>query len=310
MTSVIIFGPTGQVGSAAARTAAGLGAKVWLAMRDTSKSIPGLTKESETAGDFHRIQADLEKPETVSQAIKTSGAKRAFIYLVHHAADHLLGAITAMKAAGVEFVVFLSSFTILVNQGLREIPSTDLLPYVHAQVEANLADVFGPDNYVAVRSGCFITNLLAQKTGIAANHVDLYGAEFEQDNIAPSDVGKVIGNIVVSGPKNGQREVYVYGPEILSMYDAVVKIGKVLQKDVKINVLGRKEGYDKYIKVGMPPSFAEYMVEVGSTKGPDKGNGERFPNYKEGVANVSLYTGQPPMGLEMWVKQNKAVFDV
>jgi hypothetical protein len=52
------------------------------------------------------------------------------------------------------------------------------------------------------------------------------------------------------------------------------------------------------------------MVEVGSTKGPDKGNGERFPNYKEGVANVSLYTGQPPMGLEMWVKQNKAVFDV
>jgi nucleoside-diphosphate-sugar epimerase len=308
MTSVIIFGPTGQVGSVAARTAGELGAKVWLAMRDPSKSIPGLTKESEDAGDFHRIQADLEKPDTVSHAIKTSGAKRAFIYLVHHSSDHLHGAITAMKAAGIDFIVFLSSFTIYVDQGLREISPSDLIPHVHAQVEANLEDVFGPDNYVAVRPGCFITNLLSEKNGILANDVKLYGAEFEQDNIVPSDIGRVIGNIVVSGPKNGQKKVYVYGPEILSICDSIAKIGKVLQKDLKITALGAKEGYDKYIKGGMPPVFADYMVKTLSTKGPDKGNGERFPNYKEGVGNVSLYTGQPPMSLVDWVKQNKTIF--
>ncbi|KAJ4990996.1 hypothetical protein SVAN01_03567 [Stagonosporopsis vannaccii] len=308
MTSVIVFGPTGQVGSVAARTAAELGAKVWLAMRDPSKTVPGLSKESEALGGFQRVQADLEKPETVSRAIKTSGAKRAFIYLVHHASDHLRGAITAMKTAGVEFVVFLSSFTILVNHGLRDIPSSDLIPYVHAQVEANLDDVFGSDNFVAVRPGCFVTNLLAEKNGIIANDVKLYGAEFEQDNIVPSDIGRVIGNILVSGPKNGQKKVYLYGPEILSIYDSIDKIGKILAKEVKITVLGPKEGYDNFIKLGMPPSFADYMVKTQSTKGPDKGNGERFPNYKEGVDNVLLYTGQPPVGLEQWVKENNNVF--
>lgn len=309
MTSVIIFGPTGQVGSLAAQTAGQLGAKVWLAMRDTSKPIPGLTKESESAGDYHRIQADLEKPETVSKAIKTSGAKRAFIYLVHHASDHLHGTITAMKEAGVEFVVFLSSFTIHVNQALREIPPSDLIPYVHAQVEANLDDAFGPDNYVALRPGCFITNLLSEKAGIVANDVKLYGADFQQDNIVPSDIGRVAGHIVVSGPKNGQKKVYLYGPEILSVYDSITRIAKALQKEVKITILGPKEGHDKYINSGMPPVFADYMVKVMGTKGVDKGNGELFPNYEEGVSNVMLYTGQKATSLEEWVQQNKAIFN-
>ncbi|KAK1918294.1 hypothetical protein P3342_001211 [Pyrenophora teres f. teres] len=308
MTSVLIFGPAGQVGSIAARTAGELGATVWLAMRDTSKSIPSLTTEAEAAGDYHRIYADLEKPETVTEAVKTSGAKRVFLYLVHHASDHLHGTITAMKAAGVDFVVFLSSFTILVNQPLREIPPSDILPFIHAQVEANLDDIFGPDHYVAVRPGCFITNLLSEKAGIVANHVELYGGEFEQDNIVPSDIGRVVGNILVSGPKNGQKKVYLYGPEILSLHDSIARIGKALQKDLKITDLGPREMYQKYLSFGMPPSFADYMIKTLSTKGPDKGNGERFPNYKEGVSNVSLYAGHPATRLEAWVEQNKAIF--
>lgn len=126
MTSVIVFGPTGQVGSVAARTAAEHGAKAWLAMRDTNKSVLGLTKDLK-AGGIYRIQTDLQEPETLSQAVKTSGAKCAFIYLVHGASDHLKGTIAAMKAAGIEFVVFLSSFTILTNHGLRKIASSDLI---------------------------------------------------------------------------------------------------------------------------------------------------------------------------------------
>src|SRR5690349_22698022 len=142
MDPVIVFGPTGQVGSVAALTASSLGTTVWLAMRNTSKPIPGLSQSSEKEGQFQRVYADLEKPSTVSQAVHTAGAKRAFIYLVHHAVDHLAGAIKAMKDAGVDFVVFLSSFTIYTTQALRDIDKDDLLPYVHAQVEANLEDVF------------------------------------------------------------------------------------------------------------------------------------------------------------------------
>jgi len=136
----------------------------------------------------------------------------------------------------------------------------------------------------------------------------LYGGEFEQDNIVPSDIGRVVGNIVVSGPKNGQKKVYLYGPEILSLHDSIARIGKALQKDLKITDLGPREMYQKYLSSGMPPSFADYMIKTLSTKGPDKGNGERFPNYKEGVSNVSLYAGHPATRLEAWVEQNKAIF--
>lgn len=104
-------------------------------MRDTEKRILGLTKDLEQAGGFHRIRADLQESETVSQAVETSGAKRAFICLVPGTSDHLRGAIAAMKAAGVDFVAFLSSFTIpVVNQELREIAASDLIPHMHAQV--------------------------------------------------------------------------------------------------------------------------------------------------------------------------------
>ncbi|KAK8079427.1 hypothetical protein PG997_007245, partial [Apiospora hydei] len=289
-SKVIVFGPTGQVGSAVARTAAECGAEVWLAMRTTSKSIPGLSKEQEAKGPFHRVQADLQDPATVTEAVKKSGAKRAFIYLVHGAQDHLQGAITAMKAAGVEFVVFLSSFTIL--------------------IEANLDDAFGPGGYVAVRPGCFMTNLLSEKAGIAAGHVELYGGSFEQDNIHPSDVGRVIGNILVSGPRHGHKNiVYLYGPEVRSLHESVARIGEALGKaDLTITPVGPTEGYDNYIKLGMPPPYAQFMVDCLSTAGPDKGDGSRFPNYEEGVRNVQLYAGKPATTLEDWVTENKAIF--
>jgi nucleoside-diphosphate-sugar epimerase len=308
MTSVIVFGPTGQVGSLAALTAAEKGAKVWLAMRDTSKDIPGLTKDLENSGHFVRVQADLSQPETVEEAVKTSGAKRAFLYLVHGSPDLLKGTITAMKNGGIEIVVFLSSFTIPTNIGLREVPPAELIPFHHAQVEANLEDTFGADNYVALRPGCFVTNLLAEKDGIVEGEVKLYGGGFEVDNIVPSDIGRVAGNLLVSGPRNGQKKVYLYGPEITSMHDSIKRIGKALGKDLKITPIAPEERHDKYLAQGMPEVFAKYMVKIFGTKGTDKGNGERFPNYAEGVENVELYTGKQATSLEDWVSTNKSIF--
>ena len=308
MASVIVFGPTGQVGSVAALTAAEHGAKVWLAMRDTNKAIPGLRKDLEEAGNFHRVQADLQKLETVSQAVKISGAKRAFIYLLHGASDHMRAVIETLKSAGIDFVVFLSSFTIYTDKELREIPAHDTIPYVHAQVEANLDDVFGSDHYVALRAGAFATNLMQERKGIAAGQVSLYGGEFQQDNITPSDIGRVCGNILVSGPRNGQQKVYLYGPQILSLHEGIVKIGKILDRDVKVTALSREEAWNNYIGSGMPEPYAKHLIDVLGTKGPDKGHGERFPKYEEGVNNVKLYTGRPSTSFEDWVRENKAEF--
>ena len=95
----IIFGPTGAVGSAAARTASQLGAPVVLAMRDTSKSIPGISPSTLASSQFQRVYADLTKPESVFNAVRTTQAARAFIYVAH--GSDMRSTITALKDAGV-----------------------------------------------------------------------------------------------------------------------------------------------------------------------------------------------------------------
>ncbi|MCJ1302290.1 hypothetical protein MMC08_005093, partial [Hypocenomyce scalaris] len=153
---VIVFGPTGAVGSAAARTAEELGAKVVLAMRDTQKPIPGLDPEKEKQASFERVYADLTKPDTVRDAVNTSRAKYAFIYCTHGTPEHMKSTIEALKSAGIDLVVFLSSFT--VQGDLKAIQPSEVLPYVHAQVEIKLGEIFGADGFVAVRPGSFASN--------------------------------------------------------------------------------------------------------------------------------------------------------
>lgn len=301
MPPVIVFGPTGQIGSVVARTAAKQGANVWLAMRDTSKMVPGLN------ATLDQVRADLSQPDTVEAAVKASGAKRAFVYLAWGSADHMKATFEALKAGGIEFVVFLSSFTIYTDRALCDIPASEAIPYIHAQAEANLDDVFEAENYVVLRPGAFSSNLLQHLNGIAAGHVDLYGGDFLQDNITPEDIGRVGGNILVSGARNGQQKVYLYGPEISSNYDGVLTLANALGREVKITRQGRKEAYDNLVKASLPDSMATYFCDVQSDEGRIKtASGERFPSYDAGVNNMKLYTGKPPTTLADWAKENAA----
>ena len=68
--------------------------------------------------------------------------------------------------------------------------------------------------------------------------MSLYGGKFEQSNITPGDVGREGGNILVPGPHDGQRKVYLQGPEVMSLHDSIVKIGRILHKDVELRALG------------------------------------------------------------------------
>jgi uncharacterized protein YbjT (DUF2867 family) len=74
-TNTIIFGATGDVGSAVARTAHERGAKVFPATRSLSKPIPRLTSAQEQAGGFERVQADLLDADSVRAAVTKTGAK-------------------------------------------------------------------------------------------------------------------------------------------------------------------------------------------------------------------------------------------
>ncbi|KAK5166871.1 uncharacterized protein LTR77_007600 [Saxophila tyrrhenica] len=307
MATAIVFGPTGNIGSVAARAAQENGAKVWLAMRDTTKSIQGLSEEDEKKGGFQRVTADMTKPETLAEAVKKSGATRAYTYLTWGTSDHMKGSFQTLKDSGIEFLVFLSSSS--VQGDPKAIPPSEFIPFFHAQAELSLDDVFG-SNYVAIRPGRFASNLLWDKADINAGEVKQFGGDFKMDFITPTDMGRVSGAILAAGAaKDGQKKVYLYGPQITTGAGGIKTVAKVLGKDVKITEISAEEGRQQSISRGTPPPVADYLIskmEEGPSKEKELVEGDEL--YTTGVKNIELYTGKKPMSLEEWVGANKHLF--
>ena len=303
MSSVIVFGPTGRVASIAALTAQEKGAQVYLAMRDPTKSIPNLDADQEQTRGFKRLQADLTKPDTVLAAVRTSGATKAFIYLAWGTPDHMKATVEALQSGGIEFVVFLSSYS--VSGELSEVLPKNLIPYSHAQVEISLREVFGQDNFVALRPGGFAANMLRYKSGVQNGEVKIYAPDFTMDGITSVDMGRVAGTLLVRGSHGGNNAIYLYGPQIISQADAIRTIAEVLGKEIKITESTAEEAYDEYIGHGMPKPIVEYIMRV-YVDAKDNGMGRSF--YETGVENVQLYTGQPATTFKDWVADNKALF--
>ena len=305
--TVIVFGPTGGVGSAVARTAGELGAKVILAMRDTKKPIPGLDIEKEKQSSFERVQADLTKPDTVRDAVKTSGAKHAFIYLAHGMPDGMKSTIEALKSAGIELVVFLSSFT--VQNDPRAIQPDEFISYIHAQVEISLEEVFGADRVVSVRAGCFASNTVQHKPELDKGEVKLYVPNAKIDNIVPEDIGRVCGTVLVKGPQDEQRAIYLYGPKIMSQADSVETLAKALGKSPKVVSINEQDALKMYVEErGYPEPIAKYML--GRYAMPQTGKFQLlgYSIEEEHLSNVQKYSGKEATTFEDWVQQNKQIF--
>ncbi|KAF8145460.1 hypothetical protein K438DRAFT_1871948, partial [Mycena galopus ATCC 62051] len=270
-TSVLIFGATGAVGSACARHAQSLGASVTLAVRDTKKPIPGLSLEQETAGGYKRVQADLTQPETVAQAVKQSGAKHAFVYLVFSppgSPDSNRAALEALKAAGVEFIVFLSSYTVEAYEpAIDSVPAHDIIPYAHAQVEVALQE---------------------------AGSVKLPYPEYKSDWIVSADIGRAGGTILVGGPSStgGEKSVLLYGPEMISQGDAAKIIGRAVGKEVTVEAIGDEEAVRGMVSGGLPEPLAKYLVKRLAEQTGQEGPSLANDKYKAGVENVRKYAGK------------------
>jgi len=303
---VIVFGPTGQVGGSTAVSAQQRGAKVYLALRDTNKTIPDLSPEQEKAGGFERVQADLNKPDTISSAVAKTGAKRAFLYLVHGSSDHMKAAITALKSAGIEFVVFLSSYGI--RGDARDVQPVDYISWAHAQVEINIEASFGPSGYVAVRPGFFDSNILRTK-GFKDGDVRIGYPEAVFDWIATVDIGRVCGGLLLKGPLPQNHIVELCGPRAMSQADAIGIIGKVLGKDIKITSLNEEETFkDFHEGNGLPEGISRYLASMYKKRVENDDGSFGGPSFKEAQENVAKYGGQPATSFHDWVEANKKKF--
>ncbi|CAH0054624.1 unnamed protein product [Clonostachys solani] len=299
--TIIVFGATGHVGSAAAIQAQQLGAKVILSVRDLQKPIHSLNLDEEKSRGFERVQADLAQPETVESAVRSTGAKHAFIYLVRTKEGYLRPTIEALKLAGIEFVVFLSSYT--VQGDIRKITPSYLVPYAHAQVEIGLDEIFGSHGYVAIRPGYFNTNASRWASMIREGEVKVSYPDVKFDWITPADIGRAAGTVLVQGmhategaePRNS---ISVYGPKLLSPREAVGIFSRILGKEIKVTEQSEEEAVEYMVKAGMPPPLARQMVTLLAEF---KLNSK---THEEAVANFQKYAGQLTT-LEDWAKANQ-----
>lgn len=304
---VIIFGPTGNIGSVAAQTANKKGANVYLAMRDPRKAIPGLTKEAEQAGKYERLQADMSDAASVRSAVEKSGAEAAFLYLVFGSSDNMLATFQALKDGGIKHVVFLSSLTVP-KENLESVQPDSLISYSHSQAELSLRKVFPKEQLVAIRPGSFATNVLHHKKGITERKVKLTKYDFYADMITNEDMGEVSGTVLVEGQRDGEDYVYLFGPELLVEEKTFHTLSKVLGEEIEVVRVGDDEALQELIREDLPEPIAKFLVKImKDAHGVDELTFAGAP-HEEGVENVKKYTGHPALGFEEWAGRNKHMF--
>lgn len=304
--NVIVFGPTGTVGGNTALEAAKRGAKVWLAMRDPSKPIEDIPADVEKAGSFTRVQADLADPASVSRAVKESGAEAAFVYVVRGSDDHMRGALQAMRDAGVEYVVLLSSGAVEQGVDIRTIPKEDFIPYLHAQIEIVVEDLGFP-YFTALRPWFFASNhfkfeLDKSATPPKANIVYL---DVLADNIVPEDIGAVGGAVLVDRPSDRKEAIYLCGPEIKTTGEIWAIIKMVTGRDdIDTTPLSAEEFLQIRLKTS-PAPIAHYLVKALESF---RDRERAFPDsmYIPAAANVKKYTGREPTKFEDYIVAHKA----
>ena len=306
--TVLVFGPTGAVAGVAARTAHENGAKVCVAMRDPSKAIFSLDH------DVERVQADLTEPATVQAAVRQTGATRVFLYRVIGTVDHMKTIVEVLKAAGVELVVFLSSYSVVGDP--RDVLPSEFIPNSHAQVEVHLKETFGADGHVALRPAWFASNARQWSAAIrATGQRSILYPEAVFDWIAPSDVGRVAGTILARGLHGGSHgtdahnPVNLCGPQLMTQREAVAVIGRTIQKDITVRDADEEEGLKIFTdEYHLPPPVAKYLVATLRKAASDEEERYQGHRYEEAVANVEKYAGTAPVTFPEWVEANREVF--
>lgn len=302
--TILVFGPTGAVGCAAAIEAHRRGAHVWLAMRDTKKPIKGMSETHLRSERYQRVQADLSKPDTVKRAVQQSGATSAFVYTIFDSADNMRSTFDALRDAGVKYVVLLSSYTV---KGLAEDERNmqTFIERIHAKTEVALKE--SGISCTAVRPMYFASNIFWYVDEIRQGKVQLLYPDIKFDYISPTDIGAVCGSLL-SEPRFRTKDnqiVPLCGPELHTQREAMGIIGRTLGRKIEVQEIDENAWYEKQLK-HMP----RQVVETITNGMRASNNGCNFyPDYAEVSANVLKYAERESIKLAGWVQANKVAFE-
>jgi uncharacterized protein YbjT (DUF2867 family) len=311
--TVIVFGATGDVGSAVAFRARQLGARVVLATRTLTKPVPGLDTTQYNGTGYRRVVADLTQPQSVYDAVVGAGASRAFIYMAYGTSDHMRSSIQAMKSAGIDLIVVLSSHGV---QGeVRAIPRNSYIPWSNAQVEIVLEETMGPRGFIALRPAYFASNALWWKSMVREGIVKTAYPDLAFDWVSPRDVGNVGGQLLVQPSaaltkKQGINFVYVCGPVLLTQQEAIQTIGQALGLQIKVEPISKEEHVQAIKAGGEPEEVARSSVEMMSSRDQQGLLDPTYsaPFYEDVKENVEKYTQVQASTFADWLAENRMRF--
>ena len=209
-------------------------------MRDTTKEIKHLSASDLSSPRYTKIQADLNQPATLKQAVHESGATTAFIYTILSCKDNMRATFSALKDSGIEHVVLLSSYAVK-GPAEDEKNMQGFIEAAHARTEVALK-ASGLAS-TAVRAMYFPSNVFWYREGIRQGEMGLLCPEVKFDYIAPADTGAVCG-AVFAEPRfrvQHQKVIPLCGPVLYSQREAMGIIGRTLGREIEVRELGEEE---------------------------------------------------------------------
>jgi uncharacterized protein YbjT (DUF2867 family) len=118
--------------------------------------------------------------------------------------------------------------------------------------------------------------------------------------IAAEDQARLIATILEQPSAHAGRIYQLFGPREYTYAEAFEKISQILGHQIKYERISYEAYHEQLLKI-RSPFFAQHLVEVA--KDHEAGV---FSGTDEAIENI---TGQPPMGLEEFIKKHRKAFE-
>lgn len=281
MSTILVTGATGNVGSRLVRRLAETGHTVRAFARDAARAAgPGVDA----------FPGDFADPASLAKAMQGVDA----VYLLtagERLAEYDATAIDAAKAAGVGLIV---------KHSVAGAPyKASQLPRWHREGEERIEASGLP--YVFLRPASFASNALFWASSIKGQGA-VYSAlgDTALPVIDPSDIADA-AVAVLTTPGHAGKAYELSGPEALTTAQQVDQIGAIVGRDLKFINVSDDAAQQAMLGMGMPPRQVDAMIGlIQLLRG--FGRIEPYPN------DVTALTGHPPRSFREWAQANAEAF--
>lgn len=288
---VFILGGTGNIGTKVVNDLLDNKVAITLYARTPSK-IEKMFPNSN--GLVNIIKGDYSDLNAFKEGVK--GHTRLFL-LIADFSDFVKLKTDIAKIAyesGVKQIVDISSFT--VNMGWR----TSYIGACHYEAERAIFDIPNRGNFVALRPGRFMSNVLTLSRPSADDKIyDTADDDLAQGFISTNDIGAVAA-VVLS------EDISKHGDGVYSLTGDV--ISAIQRAQIISDIVGRNIGYQqikpiqKYHKI-MESGHYSHLFAVDLCSGLDSHNDGRV------TPEISILLGREPETLKEYLTANKAAFN-